>query len=77
MYYSIYYINLDQLFQKVNIAKAISGHMCLIRYQNTFVLIQNLSVAKIPFTHCSLYKSSISRIEEVGGGGGGIVIPIP
>ena len=28
MYYSIYYINLDQLFQKVNIPKAISGHMC-------------------------------------------------
>ena len=27
MYYSIYYINLDQLFQKVNIPKAISGHM--------------------------------------------------
>ena len=28
MYYSIYYINLDQLFQKVNIPKAISGNMC-------------------------------------------------
>ena len=28
MYYSIYYLNLDQLFQKVNIPKAISGHMC-------------------------------------------------
>ena len=35
MYYSIYYINLDKLFQKVNIPKDISGHMCLIRYQNT------------------------------------------
>ena len=27
MYYSIYYINLDQLFQKVNVPKAISRHM--------------------------------------------------
>ena len=56
MYYSIYYINLDQLFQKVNIPKAISGHMCLIRYQNTCVLIRHFSVAKIPITHCSLYN---------------------
>ena len=35
MYYSIYYINLAQFFYKVNIPKVISGHMCLIRYQNT------------------------------------------
>ena len=27
MYYSIYDINLDQLFQKVNIPKDISGHV--------------------------------------------------
>ena len=57
MYYSIYYINLDQLFQKVNIAKDISGHMCLIPYQNTCVLIRHFSVAKIPITHCSLYNN--------------------
>ena len=31
MYYSIYYINLAQFFQKVNIPKVISGHMCLVR----------------------------------------------
>ena len=56
MYYSIYYINLAQLFQKVNIPKVISGHMCLIRYQNTCVLmIRHFSVAKIPITHCILY----------------------
>ena len=27
MYYSIYYINLAELFQKVNIPKVISGHV--------------------------------------------------
>ena len=58
MYYSIYYINLDQLFQKVNIQKAISGHahvfdtisehMCS---DTTFVSGQN------PYnTHCILYN---------------------
>ena len=57
MYYSIYYINLDQLLQKVNIPKAISGHMCLIRYQNTRVLIRHFSVAKTPITHCSSYNN--------------------
>ena len=57
MYYSIYYINLDQLFQKVNIPKDISGHMCLIRYQNMCVLIRHFSVAKISITHCSLYNN--------------------
>ena len=56
VYYSIYYINLAQFFQKVNIPKVISGHMCLIRYQNTCVLIRHFSVAKIPITHCSLYN---------------------
>ena len=35
---SIYYINLDQLFQKVNIPKAISGHMCS---DTTFLSGQN------------------------------------
>ena len=56
MYYSIYSINLDQLFQKVNIP----GHMCLIRYQNTCVLIRHFSVAKIPITHCSLYNKIVN-----------------
>ena len=56
MYYSIYYINLAQFFQKVNISKVISGHMCVIGYQNTCVLIRHFSVAKIPITHCSLYN---------------------
>ena len=59
MYYSIYYIHLAQFFQKVNIPKVISGHMCLIRYQNTCVLIRHFSVAKIPITHCSLYNKSL------------------
>ena len=55
MYYSIYYINLDQLFQKVNIPKDISGsvfdtiseHM---RSKTSFLSGQN------PYTHCSLYN---------------------
>ena len=38
MYYSIYYINLDQLFQKVNIPKNTSGHMCS---DTTFLSGQN------------------------------------
>ena len=37
----------------------ISGHMCLIRYQNTCVLIRHFSVAKIPITHCSLYIKKV------------------
>ena len=65
MYYSIYYINLDQLFQKVNIPKAISGHMCLIRYQNTCVLIRHFSVAKTPITHCSLYNKCLYPLINV------------
>ena len=59
MYYSIYDINLAQFFQKVNIPKVISGHMCLIRYQNTCVLIRHFSVAKIPITHCILYNKKV------------------
>ena len=66
MYYSIYYINLDQLYQKVNIPKAISGHMCLIRYQNTCFLIRHFSVAKIPITHCSLYNKKVFFIISIG-----------
>ena len=43
-------------YSKGLIIMRISGHMCLIRYQNTCVLIRNFSVAKIPITHCSLYN---------------------
>ena len=64
MYYSIYYINLSQFFQKVNIPKVISGHMCLIRFQNTCVLIRHFSVAKIPITHCSLYNKYDFSTDE-------------
>ena len=56
MYYSIYYINLDQLFQKVNIPKDISGHMLDTISEHVIVLIQHFSVAKISITHCSLYN---------------------
>ena len=66
IYYSIYYINVAQFFQKVNIPKVISGHMCLIRYQNTCVLIRHFSVAKIPITHCSLYNKG-SYFQLFGG----------
>ena len=65
MYYSIYYINLAQFFQKVDIPKVISGHMCLIRYQNTCVLIRHFSVAKIPIVHCSLYNKAIYPADRL------------
>ena len=35
----------------------ISGHMCLIRYQNTYFLTRHFFVAKIPIKHCSLYNN--------------------
>ena len=50
MYHSIYYIKLDQLFQKMNIPK--------FGYQDTCVLLQQFSVAKIPIKHCSLYNKT-------------------
>ena len=62
--FSIYYINLAQLFQKVNILSLIiriSGHMCLIRYHNTFFLIRHFSVAKIPKKHTHYRIFSIKR----------------
>ena len=63
MYYSIYYINLDQLFQKVNIPKAISGHMCSDTISEHMCsehmcsdIRTHVSCAKIPITHFSLYN---------------------
>lgn len=44
MYYSIYYIKLDQLFQNLDI--------------RTRVLLQQFSVAKISIKHCSLYNKT-------------------
>ena len=40
----------------------ISGHMCLIRYKNTCVLIRHFLVAKIPTTHCSLYNRKVHAL---------------
>ena len=49
MYYSIYFINFDQLFEKVNIPKDISEHLCL---DTTFLS------GHFPITHCSLYNKA-------------------